>query len=362
MQNILDKIKEIKIEASKGKSTYSAPSNIALIKYWGKYKNQIPANPSISFSLDHSKSTTSFEYQPKKNDGEISIDFLFEGEKNDAFKERIVKYFESLKALLPMLTMHHFRISSSNSFPHSSGIASSASSMSALAMNIVDMLNQLSSQALVPADFLKLSSYLARLGSGSAARSVYGGFAVWGASEFFENSSDLFAIPADSQEIHPVFQNLNDDILIIEKGMKQVSSSAGHNLMNTHPFASARFDLARSRMGEMKEILRSGNLEEFGKLVENEALMLHSMMMTSNPSYILFKPNTIAAIESIWDYRNSENVPVFFTLDAGANVHLIYPVEYETKVRSFIDSNLVVYCENAAYLCDKLGHGPEKIN
>ena len=132
--------------------------------------------------------------------------------------------------------------------------------------------------------------------------------------------------------------------------------------MNGHPFASTRFDLARTRMGEIQEILREGDLVKFGKLIENEALMLHSMMMTSDPSYILFKPNTIAAIETIWDFRKQENVPLFFTLDAGANVHLIYPFEYEAKVRSFIDDNLVVYCENAVYLCDRLGQGPEKLN
>jgi len=361
MQEILDKVKHFNIEASSGEATFSAPSNIALIKYWGKFENQIPANPSISFSLENSVSETSLEYRPKEDDGNISIGFLFEGKRNEQFQSRIVKYFESISGILPMLGKHHINISSSNSFPHSSGIASSASSMSALAMNLVHMFNLLSNQLLDHKTSLKLASYLARLGSGSASRSVYGGFTVWGKSEFFENSSDLYAVQVNPEEIHPIFQDLHDDILIVEKGMKKVSSSAGHSLMNGHPFAKTRFDLARQRMGELKNILRSGDLQAFGKIVENEALMLHSMMMTSNPSYILLKPNTLAAIEAIWRYRASEKVPLFFTLDAGANVHLIYPSSFQTKVQNFIDNNLVVYCENAVYLCDRLGHGPEKL-
>ena len=268
----------------------------------------------------------------------------------------------SISSFLPVLKDLHLKITSSNTFPHSSGIASSASSMSALAVNLVEIHNNLSDSPFEKEEFLKLSSYIARLGSGSACRSVYGGFTVWGESEYYDQSSDLFAVPVKSDNISPVFKTLCDDILIIEKGAKKVSSSAGHDLMHDHPFAKNRFDIARQRMGEIGNLLKEGNVDEFGKLVEKEALMLHSMMMTSDPYFILFKPNTLSVIERIWEFRREKGLPVYFTLDAGANVHLIYPSDIKEVVSQFVKDDLLVFCENASYLCDRVGEGPINLN
>ena len=357
---LLDNIKSANISYAEGSTSWSSPSNIAMIKYWGKYRGQIPANPSLSFTLDQSKTETSVQYKPGKGKG-VSLEFLFEGKANAAFEQRILNYLNSITSFLPMLNKLHLAITSSNTFPHSSGIASSASSMSALALNLVSIYNELADEKLNQNDFLQLSSYLARLASGSACRSVYGGFTVWGESDFFYGSSDLFAVPINSEYISPIFNDLCDDILIIEKGMKKVSSSAGHDLMHDHPFAANRFEIARLNMGEIREMMSSGDIEGFGKLIEKEALMLHSMMMTSDPYFILLKPNTLSVIEQIWEFRREKNVPVFFTLDAGANVHLIYPLEHKNVISEFVRENLLVYCENASYLCDRVGTGPKNL-
>jgi len=361
MMELLERIKKTTYVLNEGSSSWSSPSNIAMIKYWGKYAHQIPANPSLSFTLDICKTETSIDFKPGNGQG-ISIDFLFEGKTNEQFELRVLKYLKSVTQFLPMLKDLHFSIKSSNTFPHSSGIASSASSMSALALNLSTIYNELAEEKLEKADFLRLSSFLARLASGSASRSVYGGFTVWGESEFFSGSSDLFAIPVENEGISPVFQDLCDDILIIEKGAKKVSSSAGHDLMHNHPFALKRFDIARERMGEIRDLMANGDMEGFGKLVEKEALMLHSMMMTSDPYFILFKPNTLSVIEKIWEFRREKGLPVFFTLDAGANVHLIYPSEIKEVVKEFVRDNMLVYCENARYLCDRIGTGPKNLN
>ena len=114
-------------------------------------------------------------------------------------------------------------------------------------------------------------------------------------------------------------------------------------------------------MSEIRDILQSGDVEAFGTLIEKEALMLHSMMMTSDPYFILFKPQTLAVIEEIWAFRREKKLPVYFTLDAGANVHLIYPSTVSEAVTTFIKSTLLAYCENENYLCDRIGTGPKEL-
>lgn len=360
MKQVLHKLRKSDTVESEGSVSWKSPSNIALIKYWGKFGKQMPANPSISFSLSESVSETKVTYRPKEDHKEVSVDFSFEGKTNEAFALRIEKYLRSIGSLFPLLKTHHLSIESSNTFPHSSGIASSASAMSALALCLVEIQNNLAKQALDSEDSLRLASYIARLGSGSAARSVYGGFTVWGKSKFIKGSSDLYAIPYP-HDIHPDFMTLHDDILIVESGKKEVSSSVGHDLMHEHPFAKKRFDFARKRMQDMAKILESGEMSDFGKLVESEALMLHAMMMSSDPYFILFKPNTLSIVNEVWRFRKEEGVELYFTLDAGANVHLIYRSKDADKCRSFIDNQLLGYCKNAQYLCDRLGDGPQRL-
>ena len=211
---VLDKIKASRFELEEGSSSWSSPSNIAMIKYWGKFDGQIPANPSLSFSLDNCKTETIVDYSLGKSNG-VSIDFQFEGNTNSLFEGKIVKYLNVISEFLPFLNDLHLSIKSSNTFPHSSGIASSASSMSALALNLTSIYNDVATDKLDEREFLQFSSFLSRLGSGSACRSIYGGFTIWGKSKFFEGSSDLFAVSMEDEFISPVFNSLCDDILIL---------------------------------------------------------------------------------------------------------------------------------------------------
>jgi diphosphomevalonate decarboxylase len=126
-----------------------------------------------------------------------------------------------------------------------------------------------------------------------------------------------------------------------------------------HPYAEKRFEQAHDNLAKITKILAEGNTEEFIKIVESEALTLHAMMMTSMPYFILMKPNTLEIINKIWKFRNENNIPVCFTLDAGANVHLLYPENTKEKVTQFIKDELVVYCQNGQYICDEIGKGAE---
>lgn len=342
-----------------GSFQWSAPSNIALVKYWGKKDNQIPANPSVSFTLNNCKTITKLAFAKKENKEDFSFDLLFEGKPKEDFKPKILKFLERIEIYLPFLKKYHFTIDTQNTFPHSSGIASSASGMAALAMNLMSLEKVLNPE-MTEAYFYQKASLLARLGSGSACRSVKGQVVVWGNQANIKGSSDLYGVEFPNA-IHENFKNFQDTILLVDKGEKQVSSTVGHDLMHNHTYAERRFTQAHENLDKLITLFESGNLDEFIKVVESEALTLHAMMMTSMPYFILMKPNTLQIINAIWKFRTDTKIPVCFTLDAGANVHVLYPENVSEKVLQFIKDELVGFCQNGQYICDQIGNGATQL-
>ena len=353
-------LKNYKNSLNKGSVSWSSPSNIALVKYWGKKEHQIPENPSISFTLDACKTITVLSYRKKeKADNSFSFEVFLDDQAKPDFYPKIETFFSRIETYMPFLKEFHFTIKTKNTFPHSSGIASSASGMSALALCLMSIEKQLSPQ-ISEADFIQKASFLARLGSGSACRSLEGDLVVWGKHQEIENSSDLFGVKYP-YKVHDNFKNYHDTILLVDKGEKQVSSTVGHNLMHGHPFAKQRFNLAVENISKIKEILTTGDLEAFIALVESEALTLHAMMMSSMPYFILMKPNTLEIINKIWNFRKQTGLPISFTLDAGANVHVLYPEKDAEKIYEFIKTQLVAYCQNGHYICDRIGFGAKQL-
>lgn len=346
-------------ELESGSFTWSSPSNIALIKYWGKKENQIPENPSISFTLDACKTTTILSYSKKETINTFSFEVIFEGNKNEDFKPKIGTFFKRIETYVPFIKDYHFIIETSNTFPHSSGIASSASGMSALALCIMSIEKELN-PGITDIHFKQKASFLSRLGSGSACRSIEGNLIVWGEHEFIDGSSNLFGIKYPYQ-VHEHFKNYHDTILLVDKGEKQVSSTVGHDLMYNHAFAQQRFDQANVNITKLIEVLKTGDLKRFIELVESEALTLHAMMMTSMPYFILMKPNTLKIINAIWAFRKQSDLHISFTLDAGANVHVLYPENEAEQCLEFIQNELVVYCQNGHYICDRIGFGSKQL-
>jgi len=342
-----------------GKVSWESPSNIAIVKYWGKRENQIPENPSISFTLRDCKTNTAVTFTEKVSHTSFDFEVYFDGEKKEDFKPKIQTFFERVFEYLPFLRNYTFKIETSNTFPHSSGIASSASGMSALALCLMSIENQLNPE-MSQEFFNRKASFLARLGSGSACRSIEGEIMIWGKTDAIEKSSDLYAIKYP-YSVHKNFESFQDTILLVDKGEKQVSSTVGHGLMHNHPFAKERFRQANHNLESLKPIFESGDLNGFIGIMEMEALSLHAMMMTSKPHFILMKPNTFKIIHKLWDFKDSSKLPVGFTLDAGANVHVLYPKQYASKILEFIKSELVAYCENGHYICDEIGLGANQI-
>ncbi|WP_397445797.1 diphosphomevalonate/mevalonate 3,5-bisphosphate decarboxylase family protein [Polaribacter sp. R77954] len=343
----------------KASFTWQTPSNIALVKYWGKSNPQIPKNASISFTLKNCHTVTTIDFIKKEKSEEVTFNLFFEGKPKDEFKPKIAEFFERIQEYCPYIFEYEMTINSKNSFPHSSGIASSASGLSAIARCLMSLENEINAD--LSEEFInKKASFLARLGSGSASRSIEGPLVVWGNHPEIEGSSDLFGVQFP-YKVHSVFENYQDAILLVDKGEKQVSSSVGHNLMINHPFAENRFLQANENLGKMSTILQEGNIKEFINLVESEALTLHAMMLTSNPYFILMKPNTLEVINSIWQYRQEHNSNICFTLDAGANVHVLYPLDEKESVNQFIDKELAKYCQKNQYICDATGLGAKQL-
>ncbi len=343
-----------------GSFTWQSPSNIALVKYWGKKEEQIPENPSISFTLDYCKTITILKFEKKSSTDDFCFDVFLDRKQQDDFKPKIETFFKRIENYLPFLKDYHFVIETSNSFPHSSGIASSASGMSAIVLCLMSIEKE-SDPEMTDEFFNQKASFLARLGSGSACRSIEGDLIVWGNHKDIENSSDLFGIKYPF-EVHNNFKNYQDTILLVDKGEKQVSSTVGHNLMHNHPFAEQRFAQAHKNLSSLINVFKEGDLKAFIEIVESEALTLHTMMMTSTPYYILMKPNTLEIINKIWKFRQQTTSNVCFTLDAGANVHVLYPESEAEQVLKFIQNELVAHCQNGHYICDRIGFGAKLIN
>ena len=338
------------------KVAWQCPSNIALVKYWGKRDFQLPENPSLSFSLRNSVTETSVEIIPG---GSGKVTFLFEG-RESVFARRVEAFFDHLSPEISWARKVDFRIESKNTFPHSAGIASSASAFGSLALCLADLDQKINSIELTFADLQATASRWARMGSGSACRSVYGGFVLWGRNNLFELSVDEQATPLKGA-IHPVFRGLKDAVLLVSSGEKAISSSKGHRLMETNLFKRSRIAQAHEHLYGLYLTLLTGDKQAFLEIAEAEALSLHAMMMTSNPPFILLKPNSLEIIERIKKFRERTRIPLGYTIDAGPNIHLLYFLENKTEVQTFIERELAVFCENRRWIDDGIGDGPVKL-
>ncbi|MCF8303581.1 MAG: hypothetical protein K9I94_09940 [Bacteroidales bacterium] len=338
---------------------WHSPSNIALVKYWGKYGDQLPRNPSLSFSLKNSYTDLKLNYRMLENGKGPSVELLFEGKPHRDFQMRVAGYLQKIAEIIPFINQLYFYIDSSNTFPHSAGIASSASSMSALALALCSIENDHFKTLENEHDFFRKASWLARLGSGSASRSVYGGFSIWGKTQDIEASADEYAIPYQPGSSN-LFSHLRDAILIVNSQPKAISSSFGHKLMEHHPFAEARFAQASKNLESLVKAIDQAHYHQFIRIIEAEAMQLHALMMSSDPSYLLLEPESIAIIQKIKSFRQQNGKGVCYTVDAGPNIHVLYPAEIDEDITEFIENDLVQHCENQQWISDEIGTGPRR--
>ncbi len=285
------------------KASAIAPSNIAFIKYWGiKDKElRLPANGSISMNLSNLLTTTTVEFGDHFSEDVVIID----GKQDAAQSIRVSLHLDRIRKLGGIQSKA--KVVSENNFPTSTGLSSSAAGFAAL------------TAAAAKAASLDLSekelSILARLGSGSACRSIPDGITEWIAGESSESSYAVSLYPPDYWEIMDV-------VAVISREKKEVSTSKGHTFAQTSPFFGTRLENVGEKIRLLKKYLAEKDFSGFGELVEAEALELHAIMMTSKPSLVYLRPETIEIMRRVREWRG-QGLSVYFSLNTGQDIHII---------------------------------------
>ncbi len=285
------------------KATAIAHPNVALIKYWGR-KNEtlrLPTNGSISINLSEMTTTTTVEFSEKFITDEITINDEAVTDESD----RAIKHLGRIRTLAK--SDLKAKVVSKNNFPSSTGLSSSSSGFAALTIAATHALGlELSEKEL---------SILARQGSGSACRSIPDGWVEW---KDAETSEESFA----SSFFPPEHWSLVDVVAVVSTEKKDVPTSVGQKLAQTSPFFSARQTSMQQKILELKTYIKERNFEKFGETVEAEALNMHAVMITSNPSLIYWSVGTLSLMKQVKKWR-SEGLPAYFTINTGQDIHIL---------------------------------------
>lgn len=319
------------------KSSAIAHSNIALIKYWGRSLDydprlNIPSNDSVSMTKYGLSHDTRLQTH-------TTIDFSDVYEEDAAFLEGEILLGREMERILRVVNPlreyanvdYKFKMMSRNDFPTGAGLASSASGFAALAIAAVDALG---------IDFSKeeISTY-ARLGSGSAARSIHGGFVYWNRGDSHETS---FA----GEICGPDEFNMCTVIAIVDEGKKDVTSDVGHESAYSSPFNEVRISKSQEQAKDIRKAILNDDFSEVGRIAEENCKYMHAVMMTSSPPLFYWHPDTLRLIKSIQRIRK-EGLECYFTVDAGPNVHCLCRREDAYELQKVLEK---MECVNKAIL------------
>ncbi len=282
-----------------------AHSNIAFIKYWGNrdHRLRLPANSSLSMNLSELHTTTTVHWVQVLAGDTLEIN----GARADtAALDRVSAHLGRIRRRFGIQSFA--QVSSTNNFPMGTGIASSASAFAALTLAAV---------AALGADISERElSTLARMGSGSAARSIPAGFVEWHAGHSHETSYAETFVPRD-------YWDLEDVVAVVSRRHKRIGSSAGHREADTSILQSARVTGADQRLGDVKAAIKRRDFDAFADIVEEDSNLMHAVMMTSRPPLFYWDPLSLRVMQSVRKWRAADGLRVCYTLDAGPNVHCI---------------------------------------
>jgi len=329
----------------RGKATVIAPANIAFIKYWGTqdWDRTLPFNPSLSMTLRECFTRTSVEILDRAGSDEVFL--RAQGRSMEpapeAFSQRVLPHLARLRDWAGEEVS--FRVATENSFPMGAGMASSASGFAALTLAVVAALDrQITGEE---------ASVLARLsGSGSAARSVLGGYVKWPAGEGTEEEHAVQLAPADHWD-------LRDVVAVLQEQAKEVSSREGHERAPTSPYFEPRQRLLHDRLERVHEAILARDFSALAPTVEEEAIDLHLIAMSSSPPIFYWRPGTLEVLAAVRRLRQ-EGVEVCATMDAGANVHMICTPDSEAAVAEVVGRIPDV----SSLIHDGVGQGPVTVD
>jgi diphosphomevalonate decarboxylase len=287
-----------------GKATAVSGANIAFIKYWGRKNDtlRLPLNSSISMTLDNATTITTVAFDPALDADRVIIQ---RAEAAGRPALRVSTHLDRIRALAGFET--RAQVVSRNSFPMGAGIASSASAFAALTVAACAAAGlELAERAL---------TILARQGSGSACRSVPAGFVEWYTADTSEASYAEQIAPPDHWDIR-------DLIAVVQTGHKEIGSTKGNALVYTSAFAAARLAAAERALPVIRRAILERDFATFGEETEQEALRMHAVAMTSQPSILYWSPATVRVLHAVREWREA-GLSAYFTIDAGANVHVL---------------------------------------
>lgn len=302
----------------------SAPSNIALIKYMGKLPasaaapGNIPTNASLSYTLDHLRTFVRVTETSESQDRWQPL----EGENYEAFHlsasgvQRFLAHFQFLKNQWGV--QGNFLVESANNFPADCGLASSASSFAALTLAAAEMFQQLNPQPW--GEDKKFLSSLSRQGSGSSCRSLYTPWAVW-AKEYAE-------------PIELPYKNLIHQVIIVESSKKEISSSAAHKLVARSSLFPGRVERVNLRLQQLTEALKTENWEQSFRIVWAEFWDMHALFATVEEPFMYMTAGSQLVLEEILRYWKEQGQGPLVTMDAGANVHLLWREDQREAARA----------------------------
>lgn len=295
------------------KATAIAPSNIAFTKYWGKKDEvlRLPENGSVSMCLSNLLTTTTVEFSPTYKKDQITING---GNVEEGEAERVIKHLDRVRKMAKI--EHKAKVVSNNNFPIGTGLSSSASGFAALTLAASKAAGlQLSEKEL---------SILARQGAGSACRSIPAGFVEWLDGNTSETSYAKQIFP-------PHHWKIADVVAIVSEDKKETSSTIGMKAAKSSPFMKLRLSKMKDKNEKVKKLIKERKFKELGELTEQEALELHSIMLTQYPPLIYWTPGTLRIMKLCYHWRQ-EGLPVYFTINTGQDIHLICEQKNVKKV------------------------------
>ena len=340
----------------------SAPANVALIKYWGKKNFQEGANPSLSLTLNEMRAFAQIRKSPAPPAAPegLQLDLKINQQTSGPDLERVRQWWQRLAAQEAFFAQGHFTVESCLNFPAKTGLASSAAGFAALAaaawaVQAKSLGKPVPAQAAdLPPSAQQTISRWARWGSGSAARSILGPAMLWGTTQGWANSSDDYAIVAPAAAY---WASWHDGVVITDPHPKKISSRQGHALMQKHWAAAARYAQARQNLANLLSAAHQGQDPVVLKIIAQEAWTLIALMMTSDPPYTLINPTTLAVMNAVQIWQAEAKLPVTFTIDAGANLHILCRENVWPQVAAHMQQDLKSW--DVTMRSDQVGPGAQ---
>jgi diphosphomevalonate decarboxylase len=327
------------------KATVSAPANIAFVKYWGArdLASATPMNSSISMTLEHCVSLCTVETLDHGGEDEV-----WRAEPDGGFGTPDPEFARRVRAQLDRVRQwagrkEPVRVATRNSFPTAGGLASSASGFAALTLAAAAAFGKKAPQK-------EMSILARRSGSGSACRSVFGGFVEWTAPQTDGTDDSHARQIADAEH-----WDLRNVIAVVEIGPKAVPSIEGHRRAATSPYYTKRLELLPDRLDQVRKAIRARDLAALGPVLEAEAIDLHLIAMSSHPPIFYWSPGTLAVLRAVRELRQ-EGLAAWATMDAGANVHVICDADSEDDVAERLEDLPAV----GFVIRDGVGPGPDQ--